>query len=144
MTTNTRASVLCIDDDEDFAWGLQKRLEEQSIRVIRATDGIEGFLRAFADPVDAILLDYQMPNGRGDYVLGRLKDNPVTCDVPVIVLTGTSGHALRRKMSNLGAVSLFTKPVDVAALCEEIGRWTPKAASSVPVSCGPTRRWPRA
>jgi response regulator RpfG family c-di-GMP phosphodiesterase len=52
-----------------------------------------------------------MPDGNGDYVLGRLKENPVTKEIPVIVLTGHRDKCLERKMYNLGADHFFNKPV---------------------------------
>lgn len=114
--------VLSIDDDPEFSWGLQKRLERHGISVLRAFEGMQGYRTAFARPVDAIICDYFMPNGRGDYILRRLKENPVTKDIPVIVMTGKNDAALERKVLNLGAVRFLTKPFDVAELLEELRR----------------------
>jgi DNA-binding response OmpR family regulator len=61
-----------------------------------------------------------MPNGRGDYILRRLKENPVTKDIPTIVLTGRKDAALERKLLNLGAVRYFTKPYNIAKLVGEL------------------------
>ncbi len=57
-----------------------------------------------------------MPNGEGDYVLARLKDNPVTKDIPVFVITGTRDRVLQRRMIALGAADFFEKPVDFEKL----------------------------
>ena len=114
--------ILAIDDDEDFSWALKRRLETHGVAVVRAFDGTEGYLTAFSRPADAILLDYEMPNGRGDYVLGRLKDNPVTKDIPVFVITGRKDRALERKMLNLGAAEFLTKPLDFQKLINELSR----------------------
>jgi DNA-binding response OmpR family regulator len=115
-----RPWVLCIDDDSDFSFGLKLRLEQQGVDVLRAFAGMEGYRYAFTSPAQAIILDYEMPDGNGDYVLGRLKENPVTKDIPVIVLTGHRDHALERKMYNLGAVAYLTKPVDWEVLWSEL------------------------
>jgi DNA-binding response OmpR family regulator len=114
--------ILCIDDDEDFSWGLKRRLERYGLAVVRSWEGTDGVLSALTRPANLVLLDYNLPNGQGDYVLGRLKDNPITRDIPVIVLTGERDAALRRKMYNLGAAAYFNKPVDFAELVEEIRR----------------------
>jgi response regulator RpfG family c-di-GMP phosphodiesterase len=53
-----------------------------------------------------------MPNGQGDYVLDRLKSNPVTKDIPVFVVTGTQDKVLERRMRALGAAGYLQKPVD--------------------------------
>jgi DNA-binding response OmpR family regulator len=117
-----RPWVLCIDDDADFSFGLKLRLEQHGIEVLRAFAGMEGYRYAFTSPAQAILLDYQMPDGNGDYDLRRLKENPVTKDIPVILLTGHRDRALERKMYNLGAVAYLTKPVDWEILWSELQR----------------------
>jgi response regulator RpfG family c-di-GMP phosphodiesterase len=114
--------VLSIDDDADFSDALKCRLESYGVAVVRAFSGMEGYRLAFTHPASAILLDYNMPNGQGDYILGRLKDNPATRHIPVIVLTGVCDRWLERKMYGLGASAFLTKPVDSlrAALARHI------------------------
>lgn len=90
--------------------------------MVNAYDGREGFHKAFMQPASAIILDYQMPNGRGDYVLRRLKETPVTRDIPVIVLTGRKEASIRRMMLNLGADAFLTKPVEFEHLLDEVLR----------------------
>lgn len=120
--------LLSIDDDEAFAHGLKLRLQEHGVEVVRASAGMEGYRRAFTTPADLIVLDYEMPDGNGDYVLGRLKDNPVTRDIPVIVLTGRREKALERKMYAIGADCFMTKPYSWPELWDEIQRYLPEAA----------------
>jgi len=60
----------------------------------------------------AIILDYEMPQCNGDYVLRRLKESPVTRDIPVIVLTGHKEISIERQMWELGASEYLTKPLD--------------------------------
>lgn len=125
--------VLTIDDDPDFTFGLKKRLESHGVAVARACDGTDGVHAAFSRPANVILLDYAMPNGQGDYVLDRLKDNAVTRDIPVIVLTGKHDRALERKMMNLGAARFMTKPFEFDELLAELRKHIdvlPTAATS--------------
>jgi DNA-binding response OmpR family regulator len=110
--------VICIEDDEDFSMALKLRLEAHGVAVVRAFDGTAGYRAAFTHPASAILLDYNLPDGQGDYVLRRLKENPVTADVPVIILTGNPSTAVRRQMFNLGADAYLTKPLDFADLMD--------------------------
>lgn len=114
--------VLCIDDDAEYSHALKLRLEGRGVAVIRAFDGMEGYRWAFRRPADAILLDYQMPNAQGDYALQRLKDNPVTKEIPVIVITGHRDKSLERKMLNLGATAVLNKPVEFNKLVAELRR----------------------
>jgi DNA-binding response OmpR family regulator len=110
--------VLCIEDDDDFSMALKLRLEAHGVAVVRAFDGTSGYRTAFTHPASAILLDYNLPRGQGDYVLRRLKENPVTAEIPVIVLTGNRSATTRRQMLNLGAEAYLTKPLDFAELME--------------------------
>jgi CheY-like chemotaxis protein len=110
------SSILCIDDDLDFAAALSVRLKELGIAVVHAKAGMEGYCSAFASPIRAITLDYTMPNGRGDYILSRLKDNPCTKDIPVIVITGQRDKMIERRMYAMGAKAYLTKPLDFGEL----------------------------
>lgn len=112
--------VLTIDDDPDFSWILKKRLERHGVAVVRAFDGTDGYRTAFTRPANLITLDFEMPNGQGDYVLRRLKENPITKDIPVIMLTGKRNRALERKILNLGACRYMHKPYNFDELLAEI------------------------
>lgn len=117
--------VLHIEDDEDFSGAIKRRLEQHGVAVVRAFNGMEGYRTAFARQADAILLDFEMPNGQGDYILGRLKDNPATRDIPVIVITGVRDRSVYRKMMNLGASAFLTKPVEFDELHQRLGEHIP-------------------
>lgn len=112
--------VLCIDDDDDLSLSLKIRLESRGVAVVRADAGMAGFRSAFRYPAHAIILDYNLPDGRGDYVLQRFKDNPVTKDIPVIVLTGEKGQHLERRLRCLGAANYLTKPLVFEELLGEL------------------------
>ena len=114
--------VLCIDDDAEFSMALKLRLETHGVAVVRAFEGMEGLRRAFTYPADVILLDYEMPNGQGDYILGRLKDNPATRDLPVIIITGRKDRMLERRMLSLGAAKFMTKPPNFPELLSELSK----------------------
>jgi two-component system response regulator MprA len=124
--------LLSIDDDEAFAHALKLRLREHGVEVVRASAGMEGYRRAFTTPANVILLDYEMPDGNGDYVLGRLKDNPVTSDIPVIVLTGRREKTLERKMYAMGADCFMTKPYYWPELWDQIQRHLPECVALTP------------
>ena len=107
-----RPWVLCVDDDPELATTLKLRLQQHGVDLLHAFAGMEGYRFAFTHEAQAIILDQEMPGGNGEYILRRLKENPVTQDIPVIVLTGRKDQALARRMYNLGAARFLTKPVD--------------------------------
>ncbi|HWB09277.1 MAG TPA: response regulator [Pirellulales bacterium] len=105
------AWVLCVDDDREFVESLKWRLGQHGVEVAQAFAGMAGYRAAFTTRAGAILLDQDMPDGNGEYILRRLKENIVTRDIPVLVVTGSRDRMLERKMYNLGAAGYFTKPV---------------------------------
>ncbi|PHS11138.1 MAG: hypothetical protein COA78_10375 [Blastopirellula sp.] len=118
--SNAPPWILHVEDDEELSNSLKLRLESHGVAVVRAFAGMEGYRTAFTQPADLIILDVDMPDGRGDYVLRRLKENIVTKDIPVIILTGRKDRALERKMLNLGAEKYFTKPYIFDDILEEL------------------------
>ncbi len=102
--------VLAIDDDPDFTVGLQKRLLSHGVRLVRAYRGMDGYRCAFRGLPAAILLDYHMPDGNGEYVLRRLRESEATSSVPVIVITGMGNASLKRRMLSGGASAFLSKP----------------------------------
>jgi DNA-binding response OmpR family regulator len=116
----TRPWVLCVDDDPDFAATLKLRLQQHGVDMLHAFAGMEGYRFAFTHEAQAIILDQEMPDGNGEYILRRLKESPATEGIPVIVLTGTKDQALARRMYNLGAARFLTKPVDWEELWAEL------------------------
>lgn len=115
--------VLCIDDDADFSDALRIRLEEHGVAVARAFNGTAGYRLAFTQPASAILLDYNMPNGQGDYVLNRLKDNPVTRMIPVFIVSGMRDKVLQRRMLAMGATAFLEKPVSFENLRNHLAHY---------------------
>jgi DNA-binding response OmpR family regulator len=116
----TRPWVLLVDDDADLAATLKLRLEQHGVDLLHAFAGMEGYRFAITHEAQAIILDQELPNGKGEYILRRLKECPATEAIPVIVLTGTKDQALARRMYNLGAVRFLTKPVDWDKLWNEL------------------------
>lgn len=112
--------VLCIEDDQDFSLALQLRLEQRGVSVVRSMEGRGGIRAANQGPVSAILLDYNLPNGRGDFVLKRLKANPKTEHIPVIVVSGQKTEGLEKELLHLGAERFFSKPIKFDTLFEEL------------------------
>jgi len=85
LTTNW--NILLIDDDEASRYVLSRALGELRCDVVEAGTGTEGLLRARSRVPDLIFLDLNLPEMSGVEVLQRLKSDPVTANVPVIVYT---------------------------------------------------------
>lgn len=106
-----RAKILVVDD-EKFYIDVVVELLNGDYKVVVATDGEHALQRAETDPLpDLILLDIMMPDMSGYEVCKRLKENPITRDIPIIFLTVKSEIADEVKGFELGAVDYILKPV---------------------------------
>lgn len=111
-------TILVIDDSRFVQLAIERALHEAGYRTIAASDGEEGLRTALQKSPDLILLDVMLPRLPGTSVLARLKTNPVTSSIPVIVLTGLSGLDEARLKSE-GADGLLEKSyLDLDGSCE--------------------------
>jgi putative two-component system response regulator len=119
-----RHTVLYIDDSDDnliLVERILRRREDVRLRVARtAREGIDA---AADDPPSLILLDNRLPDGTGLQVLRHLGASPETAAVPVVVLSGDSGHAVVRDLLAAGAADFMAKPFVVGDLLALIERY---------------------
>jgi len=80
--------VLLVDDDPDLIEMYRDFLDPFHYRVSVAYNGADAVKLALEENPDLIVLDIVMPRMNGYEVLGRLKQNQLTCNIPVIILTG--------------------------------------------------------
>lgn len=112
--------VLHVDDDVDLVNAVTSRFKATGYRVASALDGISGIQEALRHPADVIVLDFDMPNGRGDAVIDLLKSNEKTQDIPIVVLTAVHQKGLKRRLLNQGADKFMTKPFEFFELQETV------------------------
>lgn len=100
--------VLMIDDDEVSRYVVRSVLATQNFRFTEAANGLQGLQQAEdADP-DVIILDLKMPDLSGFEVLEKLKMNPETADIPVIIHTSKVLDAAEQQALE-DAVSVISK-----------------------------------
>jgi len=116
VTTPRR--LLVVDDDRDVIRLLYHRLRRDGYLVDTATSGSDALIRAAETQPDLILLDILMPEMDGYQVLERLKADPTTSDIPVVILSIVGE---REQGLALGAAEYLTKPFDEQQLEAIIG-----------------------
>ena len=115
--------VLIIDDETEFSEMLALRLEANNYSVLTAPDGEGGLAVAKAEKPDIILLDVMLPGLAGFEVLRRLKRQPETDSVPVIMLTAKGESKSIFKAQDGRAVDYFIKPCDSRELLALLKRY---------------------
>jgi CheY-like chemotaxis protein len=112
----TQKRVLIVEDEDDTRTGLREFLERSGHLSAEASDGLAGLAQAETWHPHAILLDVRMPGLDGYEVCRRLKANPATKSIPVIVVTAVQDDALNRLACEAGAMACILKPFRLEAL----------------------------
>ncbi len=120
MPPETPPVILIVDDAAENLLVLSDLLRPQ-YKVLAATNG-EGCLRVAHGPLrpELILLDVMMPGMDGYEVLTRLRDDPLTADIPVIFLTALATIGDEERGLRLGAADYITKPISPAIVLARV------------------------
>lgn len=104
------ATILIIDDEVRLRANLCDVLGFEGFTVIEADNGIEGLQKAQDDQPDLALCDIAMPGLDGYQFLQRLRNDPQTADMPVVLLTARADRASAERAKSLGANGYIKKP----------------------------------
>jgi putative two-component system response regulator len=108
--------VLVVDDDPLLRRFLACFLESLGYQVTTAANGSTALARVAARPPDLILLDLDLPDLSGMEVCQRVKADPATRLIPVLILTGRDPDEARQPAWDAGADEYLTKPIRSAEL----------------------------
>jgi signal transduction histidine kinase/ActR/RegA family two-component response regulator len=115
------ARVLCIEDNPSNLELIERIFARRpGIELLTAAQGTLGLELAQQHRPDLILLDVNLPDVPGGDVLERLRSDPRTRDVPVIVLSADATSAQVKRMKAAGAQAYLAKPIDVPALLDAV------------------------
>lgn len=111
-------TVLIIEDEKLIIVSTQMVLEAAGFRVESATNGEDGIAKARSQTPDLVLLDIMMPGIDGWETLTRLKRDPATANIPVVIFTAREHSRGHQKSAEMGAVDYFRKPFEPDELIE--------------------------
>ena len=141
--------ILIADDNPDLRKLLALRLKESRYDTVEAATGLEALEQARATGPDLIIMDLAMPAGNGDEAMAWLKADPLTRDIPVVVLTAFLYGTLVDRALAAGAVDILYKPFNFESLHAMLQRHLsvnhqPKQLdtleSGVPSAASPSKR----
>lgn len=118
VATPRPADVLIVDDERANRELLQIMLEPEGYELSVAANGEEALASVAKHPPDLVVLDIMMPGMSGYVVTSRLKANPATRHIPVLVLSSLDDQSSRAHGAGTGADGFLPKPVSRRDLCE--------------------------
>jgi len=113
-------TVLAVDDESDVLLIVKTALQVEGYRVLTAADGPDALKTAHDEKPDLVLLDVMMPGMDGFEVLDKLRQDDVTCRIPVIMLTGLSERERKRSAIERGTKYYIVKPFDFQDLVSKV------------------------
>jgi two-component system OmpR family response regulator len=118
--------VLHIDDEAIMRDIVEMSLErDPDLTVQGCESGDEGLAAAAQWPPDIILLDVIMPAMDGPTMLGKLRENPLTADIPVLFMTAQVQKREIDRLMSLGAVGVIAKPFEPLSLAKLVRGYVP-------------------
>jgi CheY-like chemotaxis protein len=117
-----KSTILIIEDDADIRTFAARVLELEGYAVFQAKSGEEGLGRIREDNISLVLLDLRLPGESGWTVLGKMKAESGTANIPVVVFTASVGVSQYNRAKAMGATAYLTKPLSATALKDEVNR----------------------
>ena len=112
--------ILYVEDNDDLVYFVKRRFARVGFTVLVATDGEQGVAMAAADRPDLILMDLGLPRLDGWEATRRIKSQPETRHIPVIVMASDLDPAADWSLANPAGVLI--KPFPLTAMLNEIRR----------------------
>lgn len=114
--------ILTVDDSKTIRMIVARAFKSFACEILEAADGVKGLAVVNREKPDIILLDYTMPVMDGFEMLNKLKSDPDTRNIPVVMLTAEAGRDNVLKIARLGVRDYLVKPFKEDLVVERVGR----------------------
>jgi diguanylate cyclase (GGDEF)-like protein len=125
------ARVLLVEDDPELAEFVRFLFEQEKYEVVVATDGEEGLKKAREVHPDVVLLDVLLPKIHGYEVCDRLRQDPATCLIPIVMVTSLTATKDRVTGLKLGADEYIPKPFEPVELLARVERLIQRSKQNI-------------
>lgn len=112
--------ILVIEDDPNALRLVEYTLGQEGYQVITAADGLEGLKKAREEHPDLIILDIMLPGLDGYEVCQRLRQEPKTIKLPILMLSAKAREIDKATGLKVGADDYLTKPADPAMIVAKV------------------------
>jgi DNA-binding response OmpR family regulator len=123
-------NIVIVEDDEDIADSIRYNLEREGFRVRLSTTGEDALNLILDRPPNLILLDLNLPHMNGFELCRRLRAEPETSRVPILMLTARADEADKVLGLNMGADDYITKPFSMRELVARVNAVLRRAEGS--------------
>ncbi|MBX3182026.1 MAG: response regulator [Polyangiaceae bacterium] len=115
--------ILVVEDQDSIRKMIEALVRARGYDVVAVPNGAKGIDVASIDPPDVVLLDLMLPGQYDGFeVCRRLRTDPTTSKVPVVIISALDDQESRAKAAAAGATAYYTKPFSPIALLKEIDR----------------------
>jgi len=119
--TKSKPLVMVVDDSITMRKVTSRVLENHSIEVVTAQDGLDAIERLHERVPDLMLLDIEMPRMDGYELAQHIRSDSRLRHIPIVMITSRAGQKHRKKARDSGANAYLTKPYQEAELVAQVG-----------------------
>ena len=112
--------ILIVEDDPAVLRAISYMLEKEGYNVLTATDGLTGLTKAKGENPDLLILDVMLPGIDGFEICHRLRAEPQTAQLPILMLSAKGQAADKAMGLQVGANEYLTKPVERLVLLDRV------------------------
>lgn len=115
--------ILVVEDQDSIRRMIEALVQARGYQVTAVSSGVKALDVASTDPPDMVLLDLNLPGQFDGFdVCTRLRGDPMTRAVPVVIISAMDDDESRARATAAGATAYYTKPFSPIALLKEIDR----------------------
>ncbi len=116
--------ILVVEDQDSIRRMIEALVKARGYEVEPVASGAKAIDVALTNPPDVVLLDLMMPGQYDGFaVCQRLRAEPLTRKVPIVIISALDDEQSRQRATEAGATAFFTKPFSPIALLKELERF---------------------
>lgn len=112
--------ILVVEDDPTSLKFLELILNKEGYQVMTASNGLEGLRKAKQESPDLLILDVMLPGFDGFEICHRLRIEPNTAELPILMLSAKGQESDQNTAARVGANAFLSKPVDRIVLLNKV------------------------